>query len=80
MDYGFDSSLRSTYSTESEKTMTENNNRKGKSGKIIALMWILVALVIIFDSAFVVTQPGEYKVIKQFGKIVNVTSNDGSTM
>ena len=80
MDYGFDSSLRSTYSTESEKNMTENTNKKGKSGKIIALMWILIALVIVLDSAFVITQPGEYKVIKQFGKIVNVTSNDGSTM
>lgn len=44
--------------------------------------WILaigiVAALIIFSEAFVITSPGEYRVIKQFGKIVRVEENDGS--
>ena len=30
-------------------------------------------------SSFVVTKPGEYRVIKQFGRIVSVQENDGSS-
>lgn len=45
--------------------------------------WTIVPIVIIalflMSQVFVVTQPGEYKVIKQFGKIVRVEENDGST-
>ena len=38
---------------------------------IIAIVFVLSSLVI--------TKPGEYKVIKQFGKIVRVEENDGSS-
>ena len=43
---------------------------------IIPLAVIAVVLVL---SSLVITKPGEYKVIKQFGKIVRVEENDGST-
>lgn len=46
--------------------------------KIFLIPAIIAALVILFSS-FVVTKPGEYRVIKQFGKIVRVESNDGSS-
>lgn len=45
--------------------------------KIIVVPVILIAFVI-FMSSFVVTKPGEYRVIKQFGRIVSVQKNDGS--
>lgn len=38
----------------------------------------ILVLIILFSS-FVVTRPGEYRVIKQFGKIVRVEANDGSS-
>ncbi len=48
--------------------------------KNIKLLLIPVALlaIILFCSSIVVTKPGEYRVIKQFGKIVRVEENDGS--
>lgn len=46
--------------------------------KIIVVPVILIAFVI-FMSSFVVTKPGEYRVIKQFGRIVSVQKNDGSS-
>lgn len=46
--------------------------------KMFLLPAAVIALVILFSS-FVVTKPGEYRVIKQFGKIVRVEANDGST-
>lgn len=45
--------------------------------KMFLLPVAVIALVILFSS-FVVTKPGEYRVIKQFGKIVRVEANDGS--
>ena len=44
--------------------------------KIIVIPVILIAFVI-FMSSFVVTKPGEYRVIKQFGRIVSVQKNNG---
>ena len=45
--------------------------------------WLIIPLVliavIVFSQAVVVTEPGEYRVIKQFGKIVRVEENDGSS-
>ena len=46
--------------------------------KIVLIPWLLLVLFL-FNSAVVVTKPGEYRVIKQFGKIVRVETNDGST-
>ena len=49
--------------------------------KLKKKMMILIPclfLMIVLSSAMVVTKPGEYKVIKQFGKIVRVEENDGS--
>lgn len=46
--------------------------------KIFIIPCIVVALWLVL-SAMVVTKPGEYRVIKQFGKIVRVEENDGSS-
>lgn len=46
--------------------------------KIVFIPCILLIIVLLMSS-FVVTKPGEYKVIKQFGKIVRVEENDGSS-
>ena len=45
--------------------------------KIIVVPVLIVALEILLSS-FVITKPGEYRVIKQFGKIVRVEENNGS--
>lgn len=47
--------------------------------KIIIISSITLVLLITLFSAIVVTEPGEYKVIKQFGKIVRVEENDGTS-
>lgn len=55
--------------------MEEKINMKKKLMIIpIAIIVLMVAL-----SSVVVTKPGEYRVIKQFGKIVRVEENDGSS-
>ncbi len=46
--------------------------------RVIIIPAILIVLVLLM-SALVVTRPGEYRVIKQFGKIVRVEENDGSS-
>ena len=48
----------------------------GKKGIIIPVLFIILAIA---SQALVITQPGEYRVIKQFGKIVRVEENDGSS-
>lgn len=40
---------------------------------------VVVMTLIIGLSSMVITKPGEYRVIKQFGKIVRVEENDGSS-
>ena len=51
---------------------------KSKKSKIMLMVSILLLYILYFQSV-VVTQPGEYRVIKQFGKIVRVEENDGSS-
>lgn len=46
--------------------------------KVIIIPVLIIALGILLSS-FVVTKPGEYRVIKQFGKIVRVEENNGSS-
>ena len=46
--------------------------------KIIIIPVVVLAFILLLSS-LVVTKPGEYKVIKQFGKIVRVEENDGSS-
>lgn len=46
--------------------------------KLVIIPVALIALITLM-SALVVTKPGEYRVIKQFGKIVRVEENDGSS-
>ena len=46
--------------------------------KVIIIPVAIIALMIALSSV-VVTKPGEYRVIKQFGKIVRVEENDGSS-
>ena len=47
--------------------------------KKVLLIPVIVLAAVLFFSSIVVTKPGEYKVIKQFGKIISVKENDGST-
>ena len=47
--------------------------------KKIIILPILFIAFLIFMSSFVITKPGEYRVIKQFGRIVSVQENDGSS-
>ncbi len=46
--------------------------------KVFIIPIIIIAAIILLSSV-VVTKPGEYRVIKQFGKIVRVEENDGSS-
>lgn len=46
--------------------------------KTIIIPVVLVVLLLILSS-LVITKPGEYHVVKQFGKIVRVEENDGSS-
>lgn len=46
--------------------------------KIFIVPCVIITFVLAL-SAMVVTKPGEYRVIKQFGKIVRVEENDGSS-
>ena len=46
--------------------------------KVIIIPSIIIVLILLV-SALVVTRPGEYRVIKQFGKIVRVEENDGTS-
>lgn len=48
-----------------------------KKKAVIIPLLIIVAIVLL--SSVVVTKPGEYRVIKQFGKIVRVEENDGTS-
>ena len=45
--------------------------------KVFIIPCIIIAFILVLSS-MVVTKPGEYRVIKQFGKIVRVEENDGS--
>ena len=56
----------------------EKNIKKGLGLSTIVV--IVIAAFILFGQCVVVTQPGEYRVIKQFGKIVRVEENDGTGM
>ena len=47
--------------------------------KKIFIIPVVVLAFFILLSSLVVTKPGEYKVIKQFGKILRVEENDGSS-
>ena len=47
--------------------------------KKLLLIPITIIVFVLLLSSLVVTKPGEYKVIKQFGKIIRVEENDGSS-
>ncbi len=46
--------------------------------KVVIIPVVLIVFVILLSS-LVITKPGEYRVIKQFGRIVRVEENDGSS-
>lgn len=46
--------------------------------RVIIIPCIIIVLILL-TSSLVVTRPGEYRVIKQFGKIVRVEANDGTS-
>lgn len=50
-----------------------------KFNKKWSIVPVVILVSLLISQAFVVTQPGEYRVIKQFGKIVRVEENDGSS-
>ena len=52
---------------------------KEKKRKTWLIIPVILLAFIIYSQAFVITDPGEYRVIKQFGKIVRVEENDGSS-
>ena len=47
--------------------------------KILLIPIIFIALLLL-SSSLVVTKPGEYRIIMQFGKIIRVEENDGTGM
>lgn len=47
--------------------------------KRVIIIPCIIAAVVLLLSSLVVTKPGEYRVVKQFGKIVRVEQNDGSS-
>ena len=55
--------------------MEEETNMKKK---LIIIPCVIIALGVLLSS-FVVTKPGDYRVIKQFGRIVHVFENDGTS-
>ena len=57
--------------------MEQTEKRTGL--KIGIAVFTVLALFVLLQS-LVITKPGEYRVIKQFGKIVRVEQNDGSGM
>lgn len=56
--------------------MEQNKTKKGTG--LTKLIVLAVLGLILFAQCTVITQPGEFRVIKQFGKIVRVEQNDGS--
>ena len=46
--------------------------------KVILAVVIFILALILFNSSAVVTRPGEYRVIRQFGKIVRVDTSDSN--
>lgn len=47
--------------------------------KKTTIVVLVIVAIILLSSSMVITKPGEYRVIKQFGKIVRVEENDGSS-
>ena len=47
--------------------------------KKVLIIPVAVIAAVLLLSSLVVTKPGEYKVIKQFGKIIRVEENDGTS-
>ena len=52
---------------------------KEKKRKTWLIIPVILLAFIIYSQAFVITEPGEYRVIKLFGKIVRVEEYDGSS-
>ena len=66
------------YEVENGNTKKEQLKNSKKAAKR-SLVFIVIFLIgfILFKNSFVVTLPNEYKIIKQFGKIVDITENEG---
>ncbi len=63
--------------------MEENLERfpkKSGIGKWIVMAVIAVVLFVLSQTCFVVTNQNEYKLVKQFGKVVNIISEPGLTV
>lgn len=55
-------------------------NKANKFGRLTTVVVIALIAIYLFNQSVVITQPGEYRVVKQFGKIVSVTTNNGASM
>ncbi len=55
----------------------ERYPKKSGAGKWIVLGVVVVLLYILSSTCFVVTEQNEYKLVKQFGKVVNIVSEPG---
>ena len=64
---------------KTEANMQDFNKFAKLLSKIPLIAVILIVVTILTSQLFVVTYPGEYNVIKQFGRIVKVVENDGTT-
>ncbi|MBO5389210.1 MAG: protease modulator HflC [Lachnospiraceae bacterium] len=55
-------------------------NKANKFGRLTTVVVVALIAIYLFNQSVVITQPGEYRVVKQFGKIVSVTTNNGASM
>lgn len=54
--------------------MSKEKSSSGK--KIILVVVIIILALILFNAATVITKPGEYRVIRQFGRIIRVDTTE----
>lgn len=53
-----------------------NKDKTGSAKKIILVIVIVLLALILFRASTVITKPGEYRVIRQFGRIVRVDTTE----
>lgn len=53
-----------------------SNTKKSPAKKIVLIVILAILAIILINSATVITRPGEYRVIRQFGKIVRVDTTE----
>ena len=78
-DYYTYEELQESREEKEKEANTNKEKRKTKLKKgIFAFITFLLGLFV-FENALVITMPNEYRIIKQFGKIVNITEKEGAS-